>query len=191
LPGKSFRPTRAVKGLLWISGVVALACLARFWYLEEQGNFHAVTPGEAYRSSQLDRDELEIYIQKHQIRSIINLRGRRDGAGWYAEENAVCREAGIGHYDLELDSGRAPSESEINALLEIYRIAPRPVLIQCQAGADRSGLAAAIWKMAIDGAPKSEARKQLSLFFGHIPLGPTRAMDKFIDRWSPPEKTNR
>ena len=188
MTGKRFHPARSTKRLLWILGVVALACLARLWYMEEQGNFHAITRGEAYRSSQMDRDELEYYIKKYQIRSIINLRGKRDDAGWYAEETAVCRETGTGHYDMELTSDRAPSESEINALLGIYRIAPRPVLIHCRAGADRTGLASAVWKLAIDGATKSEARKQLSILFGHMPIGPTRALDEFIENWHPPKR---
>jgi undecaprenyl-diphosphatase len=83
-------------------------------------------------------------------------------------------------------SDRVPSKSEIKALLDIFGTAPKPLLIHCQAGADRSGLAAAIWKMAVDGAPKSEARKQLSVLFGHVSIGPTRALDEFIKDWHPP-----
>jgi len=181
------RPTHAARKLCWILGMIALACLARFWYLEEQGNFHAITPGEAYRSSQMDRDELEHYIRKYAICSVINLQGRHDGKGWYTEENDVCRETGIRHYDLNMTSDQAPSESEIKALLDIYETAPRPVLIHCQAGADRSGLAAALWKVAVDGAPKSEAQKQLSVLLGHVPIGPTRALDEFIENWHPPQ----
>lgn len=187
MTGRRLRPTRAARRLYWVLGVATLLCLARFWYLEEQGNFHAITPGEAYRSSQMDRDELKHYIRKYAIRSVINLQGRHDGKGWYTEENDVCRETRTRHYDLNLTSDRAPSESEIKALLDIYGTAPRPVLIHCQAGADRSGLAAAIWKIAVDGAPKSEARKQLSVPLGHVPIGPTRVLDEFIENWHPPQ----
>jgi protein tyrosine/serine phosphatase len=187
MTGRRSHPTRAARKAFWVLGAVALVCLARFWYLEEQGNFHITTPGEAYRSSQMDRDELESYIKKYGIRSIINLRGRRDSAGWYREENEVCRETRTRHYDLKLASDRAPSEGEIKELLKIYETAPRPVLIHCQAGADRSGLAAALWKMVVDGAPKSEARKQLSVIFGHIPIGRTRALDEFLENWHPPQ----
>jgi len=45
-------------------------------YMKEQGNFHAITPGEAYRSALLDRDGWRKYIDKYQIKSILNLRGR-------------------------------------------------------------------------------------------------------------------
>jgi len=187
MTGRRLRPTHAARRLYWVLGVATLLCLARFWYLEEQGNFHAITPGEAYRSCQMDRDELEHYIRKYGIRSVINLQGRHDGKGWYTEENDVCRETGARHYDLDLASDRVPSKSEIKALLDIFGTAPRPVLIHCQAGADRSGLVAAMWKMDVDGAQKSEARKQLSILFGHVPIGPTRALDEFIENWRQPQ----
>ena len=46
-------------------------------------------------------------------------------------------------------------------------------------------LAAALWKVYVDGEPKALARKQLSLRFGHFPIGPTSALDDFFKRWQP------
>jgi len=152
--------------------------------MEEQGNFHPITQSEAYRSAQLDRDELEHYIRKFKIRSVINLRGENSGSPWYKEEVQVCRKLNVSHFDLGLSADKAPSPSEIEKLLELFRLAPRPVLIHCKAGADRSGLAAAIWEIVIDGEPTSVARKQLSIFYGHMPLGPTQVLDKFFNTWS-------
>ena len=162
--------------------LVAMAAL-RVWYLDEQGNFHSITPGEAYRSAQLDQDELVHYIGKYQIRSVINLRGENDAERWYTVETAMCRNLGVRHYDLGLTAYAMPTALEIRELLRLFSIAPRPVLIHCKAGADRSGLAAAIWKMTIDGSPKSVAMKQLSLRFGHMPFGSTHVMDTFIEKW--------
>jgi protein tyrosine/serine phosphatase len=163
---------------------------ARFWYLEEQGNFHPITPGEAYRSAQLDHDKLEYYIPKFKIRSIINLRGKKDGKPWYKEEITTCRKLGVMHYDIRLSSRKAPSSQKVEELLRLFRIAPRPVLIHCKAGADRSGLAAALWKVVIDGAPKSVAKKHLSIRYGHIPFGPTQVLDEFFEKWAIPQKLN-
>ena len=173
---------------LLIAAVVLFSLLgaigaSRLLYLEEQGNFHAITPGEAYRSAQLDRDELEHYIRKCGLRSVINLRGKNDGERWYQEEIAVCRRFGIKHYDLGLSADRAPAPGDVQQLLQIFQTALRPVLIHCQGGADRSGLAAALWQVVIDGRPKSEAGNQLSLIYGHMPLGPTQAMDTFFEKW--------
>jgi len=177
------RPKQLTKATLAIICAVALVCLTRFWYLEDQGNFHPITPGEAYRSAQLDPDKLEYYIKKYGIRSVINLRGKHNDEKWYADEIDICRKIGVSHFDSGLSARRKPSLSEIQALLNFFKTAPRPALIHCQAGADRAGLAAALWKIVIDRAPKSEGRKQLSILFGHMPFGPTQALDEFIDNW--------
>ena len=156
-----------------------------FLFIEEYDNFHPITDGEAYRSAQLDRDKLEYYIKKYNIKSIVNLRGENPGAPWYREERKVSAEYNIQHYDISLSSSRKPDEEDIQKLIEIFNNAPRPVLIHCRAGADRTGLAAAMWKIIVDKEPKSEAEKQLSVFFGHLPIGKTAAMDRFIQNWNP------
>ncbi len=163
---------------------------ARLWYMEEQGNFHPITPVEAYRSAQLDQDELEYYLHKFNLRSIINLRGKNEGAPWYQIEITTCRELGVRHYDLRLSADKTPSSAKIEKLLGLFRVAPRPVLIHCKAGADRSGLAAALWKVVVDDASKSAAKEQLSIRYGHMPLGPTQVLDSFFENWVPPTKTS-
>ena len=162
-----------------------LSTATYFFYMKEQGNFHPITPGEAYRSAQLDRDEFEYYIIKYNINSIVNLRGEHPDEPWYGEETQVCAEKNVKHYNIALSSSREPDEAAIRQLIEIFKNAPRPVLIHCQAGADRSGLAAAIWKVVVDKEPKSVAEKQLSIFYGHLPIGKTTAMDRFFHNWTP------
>jgi predicted ATPase len=46
-------------------------------------------------------------------------------------------------------------------------------------------MAAAIWKVVVDKEPKSVAEKQLSIFYGHLPIGKTTAMDHFFQKWTP------
>lgn len=154
-------------------------------YIEEQGNFHPVTPGEAYRSAQMDRDELEYYIHKYRLKSILNLRGENPDSGWYIEEVKVSSEHGIVHYDMALSASRELTAKEVQVLLEIFNSAPRPILIHCKSGADRSGLVSAMWKVIVDKISKEEAKKQLSILYGHIPIGSTSAMDQFFERWRP------
>ncbi len=78
-----------------VSALLLLVSAGYFLYIEEQGNFHPITHGEAYRSAQLDRDEFEYYIRKYAIRSIVNLRGRNPDAPWYREEKMVSAENNI------------------------------------------------------------------------------------------------
>ena len=177
------RQSKFIKTAAALFCFLGIIAAARLWYLEEQGNFHPINPGEAYRSAQLDQDELKYYIRKFDIRSIINMRGKENGKSWYMEELKTCRNLSVRHFDIKFSPKKAPSPRRTLELLRLFRIVPRPVLIHCQAGADRSGLAAALWKVVIDGAPKSVAREQLSIRYGHIPFGPTQVLDAFFENW--------
>lgn len=156
-----------------------------FLYIEEQGNFHSITSGEAYRSAQMDRDELEYDINNYHLKSILNLRGKNPDSDWYIEEVKVSSEHGIIHYDMALSASRELTAKEIRVLREIFNSAPRPILIHCMSGADRSGLVSAMWKVIVDKTSKAEAKKQLSILYGHIPIGSTSALDRFFESWRP------
>jgi protein tyrosine/serine phosphatase len=48
--------------------------------------------------------------------------------------------------------------------------APKPILIHCLGGADRSGLVSALYRFAIEGQKPDAADKELSIWYGHVPL---------------------
>jgi len=168
-----------------IISILLLLLISSIIYFEEQGNFHTITPGEAYRSAQLDRDELKYYIKKYNIKSILSLRGDNPNADWYREEIKTCMDNHVAHYSVALSAKHEPSERDIRKIAEIFSSIPRPVLIHCKQGADRSGLVAAMWKVIVDKEPKSEARKQLSPMFFHFPIGKTASLDRFFKKWQP------
>ena len=123
---------------------------------------------------------------KYNIKSILNLRGSNLGHEWYKEEMRASSDLRIAHYDIALSATHELTSDEVAKIIVIFKTAPRPLLLHCKAGADRSGLVAAMWKVIIDHEPKSEAGRQLSILFGHIPIGGTLAMDRFFDSWTPP-----
>ena len=66
-------------------------------------------------------------------------------------------------------------------LLDIMKNAPKPILIHCKAGADRSGIVSAIYGRAVAGWSEESAERQLSVYFGHIGipyLSSTYALDE-------------
>jgi protein tyrosine/serine phosphatase len=60
----------------------------------------------------------------------------------------------------------------------------RPALLHCKSGADRSGFAAALYLMLAEGRPVTQARRQLSLRYGHNRFGRAGLLDAFFDAYA-------
>ncbi|SEN04061.1 Tyrosine phosphatase family protein [Loktanella fryxellensis] len=125
-------------------GVAVLGLTCFLTWLQVSGNFHAVSPGVVYRSGQMDGQDLARWRREVGIASVLNLRGARPGADWYETELALTDRLSIQHIDFELSEARDLTDDEVARLTAVMRDAPKPLLIHCRAGADRTGLAAAI-----------------------------------------------
>lgn len=150
-------------------------------FLQLSGNFHTVIPGEFYRSAQPSASQLENYVDRYGIKTVINLRGPDDKAAWYSEEIAAAKHLGIKHVDFKMSSSAMVTHDLAEQLVEVMKSAPKPILIHCKAGADRSGIVSAIYSHEIAGVDQDKAERQLSIFFGHVGipyLSPTFAMDE-------------
>lgn len=131
-------------------------------------NFHVVEKGKLYRSAQLSARSLEHEIKKHNIKTVINLRGTHCNEGWWHAEKNVCAQQQVRHYDIAMSASSLSSRENLLKLLEIYDTAEQPILIHCQSGADRTGEAAAIWVLEKMHQTNHEAAKQLSALYGHF-----------------------
>jgi protein tyrosine/serine phosphatase len=170
---------RSIKIGIVAVGLTAGSCGAYWGAIQYQGNFHTVKDGAFYRSAQLSKHELHSAIREHNIRSVLNLRGPHPGQAWYDEELAVSQALGIAHYDYTLSSHRFVTRQQIGEVLGIIRDAPKPLLVHCKAGADRTGLVSALYRFAWEGVSADQADGQLSLVYGHFPYLTSRskAMD--------------
>lgn len=165
---------------------VAAILLASFgvgvWagYVQLSGNIHEVEAGRLYRSKQLDADQLGTLLRDKRIRTVLNLRGGTMSDDWYRAEVATIEDAGARLIDLPLADDAEPTPTQLSDLRRILATAPTPLLIHCKAGADRTGLAVALYELLIVHRPADEAAGQLSFAYGHFPwLGSaTAAMDR-------------
>ncbi|WP_245196523.1 tyrosine-protein phosphatase [Labrys sp. LIt4] len=174
LAGHGVTAAARLRGVLLAASLGCAAILAAgATYLGLQyfgGNFHTVVAGELYRSGQPTPGRLRHYVREAGIRTVINLRGRNAGAAWYDAEVAESARLGIAHIDFAMSASRELSGLQADALVHVLRNAEKPILIHCEGGADRSGLAAALYLAAISKASEAQAESQMSLRFGHFSL---------------------
>ncbi|WP_245294746.1 dual specificity protein phosphatase family protein [Rhizobium rhizosphaerae] len=151
-------------------GAVVLAYGVYWAVLMAGGNFHAVVPGQVYRAAQPSAKDIAAYQQSYGIRSIINLRGASAGRAWYEDEVAEAAKRGIVHIDFRMSSSKLQSPERMEKLIALLKDAPKPLLIHCAWGADRTGLASALYLADVGKAPEAQAEGQLSIAFGHFAL---------------------
>ncbi len=136
------------------------------------GNQHTAIEGELYRSAQPTAEDIALYAKRYGIKSIINLRGENPDKSWYREEVAAAQALGITHINFRMKAARELTTDQALELIKTMREAPKPLLIHCRAGADRTGLAAALYVAAISKGGEEAAEEQLSIRYGHLPYYP-------------------
>jgi protein tyrosine/serine phosphatase len=131
-------------------------------------NFHEVDPGKFYRSAQLTGEEFQLAIDEYEIKTIVNLRGVSALEEWYIDEKKVVENNKILHVNIPMSAGRLPHRKNLVKLLDSLKTAPRPILVHCKAGADRTGEASAMYQMIYMGFSKKRAMKMLSMKYYHV-----------------------
>lgn len=116
------------------------------------------------------------------IRTVVNLRGNANTPTARAER-AACERLGLTYVDYCIRSRDAPSKAELHGLRDLFNGIEHPVLIHCKSGADRAGLGSALYLHLVDNVPVEEAKRQLSLRFGHIRHADTGVLDAFFESY--------
>ncbi len=169
--------------LLFIALLICLLVSVYIIYMEEFSNFHTVKENELYRSAAMDMDELEYFLPQYNIKTIINLRGKPRNDYHVTDEIKIVNRLNLEYYELDFASTKAPSKTDIEMLLSAFEKAKKPILIHCEAGSDRTGLACAIWKLCVEKDSKENSFRQLSIMYGHIPFGETSVLDDFFKEY--------
>lgn len=171
----------------WSSFALLLLLGGYLLGIQLSGNFGTVVEDVVYRSNQPSVSQLEAYTRQHGIRSVINLRGAKPGTAWYEAEIASARALNLVHYDFAMSDSDELSSDRARELVELMARAEKPLLIHCKAGADRTGLAAALYLAKLAGATEAQAEGQISIRYGHIslPVSPAFAMDRSFETLEP------
>lgn len=141
-------------------------------------NLHQVAEG-VWRASQPAPYQIKGY-SKRGIKTIINLRGERECGGYRLEEKN-CKKYGIDLVNLTLSSRYPPSRETIYEAKKVFESVEYPFLMHCKSGADRAGLASALFLLMTENRPVEVAKKQLSLKYGHIKQAETGVLDHIFE----------
>ncbi|HEX3952868.1 MAG TPA: dual specificity protein phosphatase family protein [Stellaceae bacterium] len=175
---------RSLAALAVSVGLLGGSVGAYWGAVQYDGNFHTVSEGVLYRSAELSKAGFEAAARDHGIKSVLNLRGAHVGQGWYDDEIAAAREAGLAHFDYGISAKRFVTGQQIAEILDIVRRAPKPLLIHCMSGADRTGLVAALYRYTAGGQSAAAADQQLSLRYGHFPYLGSRSVAMDDSFWA-------
>ena len=121
-------------------------------------NFHKVNDN-LYRSNQPDVEEFEYIHTVNGIRSVLNLRENNSDKKKIAAVNGKLGEV-ITLYEIPLDTGDI-TEQDLYKILEVVRDAPKPLLIHCWHGSDRTGCAVAASRIVFENWSVEEAVAEL------------------------------
>jgi len=146
-----------------------------FW-----ANAAEIAPG-VFRSNQPDARRLA-RMQAAGLRAVLYLRGS-DASAPYRAEQAACAALGLQFHSFKMSAHRLPPPERLQALIALLRRIERPFLLHCRAGADRTGLASAVYLLAVEGRSVTEAKGMLSRRFGHWSWSSTGVLDQMLHRF--------
>jgi hypothetical protein len=165
---------------------VVLCLLGACWEFRRpwfQANVGIVEPNRVFRSAQ-PSSQLEAWIRDYQVKSILNLRGGSSADWWYDAETRTALAHGVSFYDLPLAATRRPTRRDLLLLIDVLMRCPYPLWIHCKSGADRTGLASALYLMMQRAQPPERAERAFSLEYGHIPYFGTEHLHEPLDEYA-------
>ena len=121
----------------------------------------AVGPG-MYRSGNLPAEKLAKIIDRYEIKTVVNLRGK-DDKPWYAAEREAVATSEAKLIDFGLTASNYPSPAQLRKLLDLVESIEPPFLVHCHGGSDRTGMYFVLLALR-EGKSWDEAMKQLSIW---------------------------
>ncbi len=146
-------------------------------------NLGTVDPGRVFRAAQ-PISQLPQLIKDHHLASILNLRGGSSRDPWYASEVRTSEASGVAFFDFPLNATSRPTRRELLTLIDLFDHCRYPLLIHCKAGADRTGLASALYLMMQRGELPQQAIRAFTIYHGHLPLFGTEHLHEPLDEYA-------
>ncbi|HVU20446.1 MAG TPA: hypothetical protein VHE09_06910 [Rhizomicrobium sp.] len=145
-------------------------------------NFYWIDGRDAARASQAYLGALGTFLRSNCLKAVINLRGAHTKVSWWRYEHETCAKLGVAHFDVTLNSRRLPLRNMLVSLFDAFDAAPKPFVVKCAGGQDRTSLAAALYIVHRHGwGARERAQKQFSRFpYLHFPRAHQRWLGQFL-----------
>ncbi|WP_395054340.1 dual specificity protein phosphatase family protein, partial [Flavobacterium sp.] len=144
------------KKILLVVFTLILVGVGKYVYdMNINHNFETITEGKVYKSGVIPPDEIEEYVKKYKIKSIVDLRfpGTGDDVNnpeipkeLTAEKEAVAKIKGVNYFNNGSD--QVPVQKNLDTYFKIMDNPDNyPVLIHCYHGVGRAEMYSAIYRI--------------------------------------------
>ncbi|MQP24259.1 protein phosphatase [Flavobacterium sp. LMO8] len=157
--------------------VVLVGVGAYVFQMHINHNFETISDGKVYKSGVIPPNEIENYVKKYKIKSIVDLRfpGTEDKINnpevpeeLKSERAAVAKIKGVNYFNN--GSKQVPEKHNLDYFFKIMDNPDNyPVLIHCYHGVGRAEMYSAIYRIEYENMDKEQARKKT----------------RWITKWSP------
>ncbi len=148
-------------------------------------NFGVVEPGKIYRTGRLTEQTLARVTRDNAIKTIVDLGAYLPDSPQEKTEAAFAEHNGINRVVLRLyGDGTGNPNAYVQALRIITDPANQPVLVHCNAGSERTGVAVMLYRNIYQNVPLETAHAEAQTF-KHNPGKNTRLLP-YVQRWRDP-----
>jgi len=149
------------------------AYLRGLWHNEDE-----IAPG-AWRSNQPSPRRFDRFARRG-IKTVLNLRGENKNPHYLIEAEA-CARLGLTLINYPMAARAALEPARYLGLLDIFDTIEKPFVMHCKSGADRAGLASALYLIHVEGVAPRKARAMLSRRYVHLKQTKTGILDHLLD----------
>ena len=147
--------------------ILVLIVVGKYVYdMNINHNFETITDGKVYKSGVIPPDEIEEYVKKYNIKSIVDLRfpGTGDDVNnpevpqeLTAEREAVAKIPGLKYFNNGSD--QVPKQENLDTFFKIMDDKDNyPVLIHCYHGVGRAEMYSALYRIEYENWSNEDAR---------------------------------
>lgn len=153
--------------------LVVLAGVGKYVYdMHINHNFETITENKVYKSGVIPPDEIADYVEKYNIKSIVDLRFPGTGddvnnpeipAELTAEKEAIAKLKGVNYFNNGSD--QIPTQQNLDYFFKIMDNPENyPVLLHCYHGVGRAEMYSALYRIEYENWDPNDAREASRVF---------------------------